>query len=180
MKDATRDPFELSRLPLAVPSRDAWPAIAAAVQRRRRGRAGIWAAAAAVTLALGLAWHTRAPVPAAGAGSSQGMSSFDTAGVARPAVPGAATASSTLASLEALSRQLEQRVRYLRSEAGALPAETLVYQVELEDLVAQVDDALSRQPGSPELWSQRVNLLLDLDQLYRQSLRREQAQMASL
>jgi hypothetical protein len=159
MNDSTRDPFELSRLPPVVPSRDAWPAIAAAMQRRRRGRAGIWAAAAAVTLALGLAWHTRAPVPAA---------------------PSPATASGTLASLEALSRQLEQRVRYLRSEAGTLPADTLVYQVELEDLVAQVDEALSRQPGSPELWSQRVNLLLDLDQLYRQSLRREQARMASL
>ncbi|MNC99181.1 hypothetical protein D3C83_173790 [compost metagenome] len=61
-----------------------------------------------------------------------------------------------------------------------MPAQTVVYQVELEDLVAQVDDALSLKPDSRELWSQRVNLLLDLEQLYQRELRRDDSNLASL
>lgn len=86
----------------------------------------------------------------------------------------------TIATLVGLSQQLESRLRGLRAEAGMLPADTLMYQVELEDLVVQVDDALSRRPDSRALWSQRVNLLLDLNQLYHQELRREQLPIASL
>ena len=48
------------------------------------------------------------------------------------------------------------------------------------DLVAQVDSELSVAPDSADLWSQRVNLLLDLSQLYENSLRRDYYRMASL
>jgi hypothetical protein len=61
-----------------------------------------------------------------------------------------------------------------------MPTATLIYQVELEDLVAQVDEELSMNPDSTSLWSQRVNLLLDLTQLYKNELRRESHRMASL
>ena len=44
----------------------------------------------------------------------------------------------------------------------------------------QVDEELSANPESIELWGQRVNLLLDVTQLYENSLRREYRQMASL
>jgi hypothetical protein len=61
-----------------------------------------------------------------------------------------------------------------------MPAEMVVYQVELEDLVAQVDAAISQQPDSSELWQQRVSLLLDLNQIYGAGLRREEPYVASL
>jgi hypothetical protein len=61
-----------------------------------------------------------------------------------------------------------------------LPTDSLVYQVELEDLIAQVDDELSVRPDSLELWSQRINLLLDLSQLYQNQLRRDYHRLASL
>jgi hypothetical protein len=61
-----------------------------------------------------------------------------------------------------------------------MPTASIIYQVELEDLVAQVDEELSRRPGSVDLWSQRINLMLDLAQLYQNQLRREYHQMASL
>ena len=86
----------------------------------------------------------------------------------------------TLLSLMSLSQQLETRLRTYRQELGDLPAGAVVYQVELQDLVAQVDDQISAEPESLELWSQRVNLLLDISRLYENSLRREYQQLASL
>jgi hypothetical protein len=85
-----------------------------------------------------------------------------------------------LSSLIGMSQQLEGRLRKIRSEVGDLPTEALVYQVELEDLVVQVDDELSGQPDSLALWNQRVNLLMDIEKLYEHSMRREYRQIASL
>ena len=48
------------------------------------------------------------------------------------------------------------------------------------DLVAQVDEELSNRPDSLNLWSQRINLLMDLQNLYENRLRREYRQVASL
>ena len=92
----------------------------------------------------------------------------------------AAASGRTLDSLIAVSQGLEDRLRSLRIETGSLPADTVVYQAELEDLIVQVDERLSRQPDSLALWNQRVALMLDLEQLYEQGLRREYARMASL
>jgi hypothetical protein len=86
----------------------------------------------------------------------------------------------TLDALVALSQRLEGRLRHIRTEVGRLPANAVVYQVELEDLVVQVDEELSRQPDSLALWNQRVALLLDLERLYENSLRREYDRIASL
>jgi hypothetical protein len=61
-----------------------------------------------------------------------------------------------------------------------MPTASVIYQVELEDLVAQVDEELSMRPDSLELWSQHINLMLDLSQLYQNQLRREYHRMASL
>ena len=61
-----------------------------------------------------------------------------------------------------------------------MPTSSVIFQIELEDLVAQVDEELSMHPDSMNLWSQRVNLMLDLTQLYQNELRREYHAMASL
>ena len=86
----------------------------------------------------------------------------------------------TLDSLIAISQQLEGRVRLYRSEVGGMPSNDLVYQVELEDLIAQVDGELMMNPESVGLWNQRVVLLTDLSRLYENRLRRDYRQMASL
>ena len=49
-----------------------------------------------------------------------------------------------------------------------------------QELIVQVDEELSATPDSPELWSQRVSLLLDVTRLYENSLRRDYYRMASL
>lgn len=99
-----------------------------------------------------------------------------------PAVESADPASSAVAldSLVALSQELEDRLRIYRYEVGDMPADSLVYQVELQDLVVQVDEELSMYPDSQELWQQRIALLLDLTRLYENQLRRDYHLMASL
>lgn len=178
------DPLNLQSLPLVSSPADGWPAVEAALRRDARRRSvrrfgvGALAAAASVTLALGLYLRGPAPFPAA---PDPGL---EMAGGPSGEPPPAAVASSgspgTLDALIALSQQLEARLRLIRAEGGSLPAGAVVYQVELEDLVVQVDEELSRQPDSLALWSQRVNLLMDLERLYENRLRREYQRMASL
>ncbi|RPH94945.1 MAG: hypothetical protein EHM68_13340 [Lysobacterales bacterium] len=183
------DPLNLQSLPLVSPPRDGWPAVAAALRgdarRRSLGRyaAGALAAAAVVTLALGL--YLRGPghdaAPAEGHLAGEGPASQTM--LAPADVAGTTTESGTQDSLDAmiaLSQQLEGRLRTIRADVGSLPSSAVVYQVELEDLVVQVDEELSRQADSLPLWNQRVALLLDLERLYANSLRREYHRMASL
>ncbi len=157
-----RDPLNLGSLPLVEPPEDNWPQVRQALLRRnsrqrfRRMAGASLAAAAALTLAIGL--FIRQPGPQ----------------------PEAPVTAPTLDSLVVLSQQLENGIRSYREEFGGLPTDALVYQVELEDLIAQVDDELSVRPDSTRLWSQRVNLLLDLSQLYENQLRRDYHRMASL
>lgn len=176
------DPLNLQSLPQVSPPSDGWPAVEAALRRDARRRSfrglalGAVAVAASVALAVGIYLRELAP-PAVGptvdpAGSLAGAASEP---VEQP--PGSAR---TLDALITLSQQLETRLRRVRAEGGSLPAGAVVYQVELEDLVVQVDEELSRRPDSLALWNQRVNLLMDLEQLYENRLRREYHQMASL
>lgn len=172
-----RDPLNLSSLPQIAPPVDGWPEIKAALiqdqqnqhqQKRRftRFAGSALAAAAVVTLAIGLFIH-------------QPESNLAVAPTASP-MASAAGSAQPLESLISLSQQMENRVRTFRTEIGGMPTNSLVYQVELEDLIAQVDNELSIQPDSVELWSQRVNLLLDLSRLYQNELRRDYRRMASL
>jgi hypothetical protein len=157
-----QDPLNLGSLPLVAPPADDWPEIRNALlkksrhQQIKRMAGSLLAAAAAITLAIGL--FIQQPT----------------------SIPEASVTPPTLDSLIALSQQLETGIRDYRSEAGGLPTELVIYQVELEDLIAQVDDELSVFPDSQPLWSQRVNLLLDLSQLYEKQLRRDYHRLASL
>jgi hypothetical protein len=156
-----RDPLNLSSLPSVAPLEDGWPPIRAALeQRQRRQRwtrysGSALGVAAALMLAVGLF-------------------------VQQPVTEEVSAPPQALESLVSLSQQLENRIRTYRSEVGDLPTEALVYQVELEDLVAQVDEELSMNPESTELWSQRINLMLDLSRIYQDQLRRDYSRIASL
>lgn len=167
-----KDPLNLRSLPLVKPPVDGWPQVRAALEQgnRRRHRtryaAGAFAAAATVMLAIGL--YVRQPGPETLPPSH-----------AEPVTLTAATPP-TLETLINVSQQLEARVRTFRAEVGGMPTSSLVYQVELEDLIAQIDDELSFRPDSVELWNQRVNLLLDLSRIYQNQLRRDYRHMASL
>jgi hypothetical protein len=157
-----RDPLNLSSLPLVAPPSDDWPLVRSALVKHQRKQrvvkfsGSMLAAAAMLMLAVGLFVHEPALTPAP-EGAPQ-----------------------TLDSLISLSQQLETRVRTFSSGVGGMPTDSLVYKVELEDLIAQVDDELSMRPDSLELWSQRVNLMLDLSLLYENQLRRDYQRMASL
>jgi len=177
MQKAT-DPLNLRSLSPVVPARDGWTEVKAALEQHARRRralrytAGAFALAASVTLAVGLFLQT--PAPSGNNATPTGEVAALTP-VEQPDSPVL-----TVEALIALSQQLESRLRIARSEVGALPTESLIYRVELEDTIALVDEELSQSPDSRALWSQRVNLLLDLDQLYQNQLRRDYQQMASL
>jgi len=171
------DPLNLRSLPLVSPPEDGWPAVRAALEQRsgrqRTLRIGgaVLAVAASVSLAVGLFLAQPASDPEA-----VPVAAADTAADRAPPTNPAKNADSLIA----LSQQLEARLRTARHERGSLPTATLIYAVELEDTIAMVDDELSRNPASADLWSQRVNLLLDLGQLYSNQLRRDYLQTASL
>ncbi|NNJ64306.1 MAG: hypothetical protein HKP16_01980 [Xanthomonadales bacterium] len=170
------DPLNLRSLPLVDPPEDGWPAVEAALiqqkQRRSRIRTAGFALAATVVLALAAGLYLRpAGEPAASGAPELAV---------RTAPQQESGPGDTLDSLIAISQQLEGRVRLYRSEVGGMPSNDLVYQVELEDLIAQVDGELMMNPDSVGLWNQRVVLLTDLSRLYENRLRRDYRQMASL
>jgi hypothetical protein len=173
-----RDPFGLAALPQLQPAQDGWSAVSARLQqdqqRRQHWIYGL-ALAATVTLAVGIVAlrppTSDLPTPAESMLAAEQEGSSDAADLTTP---------DNLQAMQKLSQRLEQNLAYLRTGVGAMPAELVVYQVELEDLVAQVDAAISQQPDSGVLWQQRVNLLLDLNQIYGAGLRRDEPYVASL
>lgn len=179
MRNERRDPLNLGRLPEVRADFDGWPEIESALRqsgRRRRGRVVAGGAlAVAATIVLALAFTLQPPETASSVESTNG--GLVSAGQEAESAP---LREPSVESLIAMSQRLEDRIRLYRTRMGDLPSDALVYQVELQDLVAQVDSELSMAPGSVDLWSQRINLLLDLTQLYENSLRRDYYRMASL
>jgi hypothetical protein len=172
----TRDPLGLRNLPAVTPPEDGWRQIEAALQEPARsgagsrGRTALLATAACVLLAALVVLKTQAPAPAIGPQE-----------VATITQPGASSEQDqTLNDLIAMSQTLEKQLKGIRTHSGSIPASSAVYVAELEDMVAQVDTRLSVSPGSINLWGQRVNLLLDLAQIYQQQWEREYGRMASL
>lgn len=191
MKHASQkqeDPLNLQSLPMVSPTGDYWPGVEAALkqrrkqQRTRRYAIGALAAAATVTLMLALLLQQPPSGPEELRADrtlvqTQGPT---TGGAEDSPVLSEQPAPDPLDALITLSQRLEGRLRAIRSGVGNLPTDALVYQVELEDLVAQVDEELSAQPDSLPLWNQRVSLLMDIERLYENSVRREYQLMASL
>jgi len=177
------DPLNLRSLPPVASEHDAWPAIRdTLLHRRRRSRAwrfggAAMATAAALVLALSLTVNTPMPETLSPNGPGTGELLVDESGREAQSLP---LQEPRVESLIAMSRQLESRARQFRDRVGDLPVRQLVYQVELQDLIVQVDEGLSRNPESIELWSQRVNLLMDVVALYENNLRRDYYRMASV
>lgn len=181
VRTASDDPLGLRDLPPLDPAEDGWPAVARALSAPRgagafRGkRAAIgWAMAATVLLAVGLLSRLPGPV-------EEPMNPPSATGLATLGEPDASLAGEdTLDGLVAMSQTLERQVRELRESSGPMPAASAVYLAELQDMVAQVDKELSFSPDSVNLWGQRVNLLLDLAQVYQHQWEREYGRIASL
>jgi len=173
-RERATDPLDLRALPWQEPDQDGWPAIRAALEARPdqrtpwRGPLTWLAAAASVVLAVTLVLR-QAEAPAPGIEAQP-----------EPAAQLAATEPETVDTLIAMSQTLEQQVRGMREHTVSMPADSAVYVAELEDLVAQVDQQLSYAPDSLNLWSQRINLLLDLAQMYQHQWERDYGLMASL
>ncbi len=174
-----RDPLGLGELPLLTPDTDGWPLIRQTLEDRkvhkRQWRSTVTWLAIAASLVLAVMVTTRQ------AGLENGpRDPLATQSTALASVGDKGVAGDTLGSLISLSQTLEQQLRNMREETASMPASSAVYVAELQDLVAQVDSELSYSPDSMNLWGQRVNLLLDLAQIYRQQWERDYGQMASL
>ncbi len=174
----TTDPLGLSNLDAIEPGYDGWGRIESALltkidARRSWQRVGGWLAVAA-SLVLVVSITMRNTENAATFES--GLASNTNVG----ASSSAARDTDNIAALIGLSQKMEDQVRQLRQKTSSMPAESVIYVAELEDLVAQVDNELSFSPDSIDLWGQRVNLLLDLAQIYQQQWQIDYGRMAAL
>jgi hypothetical protein len=177
-KQATSDPLGLSQLEPIEPDYDGWESIELALQGhhdkshnlRRSGRWMAVAASLVVVVGLGLRFTEN---------NSSSLS------------PGPAIATQTtnlasvpvednLSALIGLSQNMETQLKVLRQDSGSMPAESAIYVAELEDLIAQIDSELSIAPDSIDLWGQRLNLMLDLAQIYQQQWQIDYGRMAAL
>lgn len=179
LQQKQEDPLNLRSLPLVKPEGDGWPEIQDALmqqgRRRNTRRLAGGTLAVAATAVLTLALLVGKPFDQA---ETAPVRTADLLPLDEPV--SAPLQEPTAESLIALSQKLENRLRLYRTQMGDLPAEVLVYQVELQDLIVQVDGELSLNPDSIELWGQRVNLMMDVVRLYEDSLRRDYHRMASL
>ena len=177
-KQNTSDPLGLSDLEVIEPGYDGWAQIESALQGHQHRKRNWQRAGGALAIAASLVLVV-------------GITLRNTENVIPRELPGAelATPASNLASVSmqdninaliGLSQNMEVQVKELRQETSSMPAESAIYVAELEDLIAQVDNELSLTPGSIDLWGQRVNLMLDLAQIYQQQWQIDYSRMASL
>ena len=177
-KQNTSDPLGLSDLETIEPGYDGWSQIESALQshqnsKRNWRRGGSWLAmAASLVLVLSLTLRNNENNTPTELSSPE----FATPATNLASVP----VQDNINALIGLSQKMEDQVKTLRQETSSMPAESAIYVAELEDLIAQVDNELSMTPDSIDLWGQRVNLMLDLAQIYQQQWQIDYGRMASL
>jgi len=165
-KQSNADPLGLSQLDDVEPGYDGWNQVESAltthnINRTSRTKAGAWLAMAASLVLVISVVLLNIDKTEPGAESSPALAtSFE--------VPTSVEVKDNVNALIGLSQSMEEQVAKLRHETPSMPAESAIYVAELEDLIAQVDNELSQTPGSIDLWGQRVNLMLDLAQIYQQ------------
>jgi hypothetical protein len=177
-KQNTDDPLGLGDLETIEPDYDGWTGIETALRahqdsKRNWQRASGWLAVAA-SLVLVISITLRI-------GDDNSANGLPSPGSATQTInPASVTVQDNINALIGLSQNMEKQVKKLRLETSSMPAESAVYVAELEDLIAQVDSELSFKPDSTDLWGQRVNLMLDLAQIYQQQWQIDYGRMASL
>ena len=178
LKQNTSDPLGLSDLEAVEPGYDGWAQIESALQahqnnKRNWQRAGGWlAVAASLVLVISISLRNT---------ENDAINSLPSPEFATPATNLASVpVQDNINALIGLSQNMESQVKRLREETTSMPAESAIYVAELEDLIAQVDNELSLTPDSIDLWGQRVNLMLDLAQIYQQQWQIDYGRMASL
>lgn len=173
-KQNTTDPLGLSDLEAIEPGYDGWAQIESALtahqnSKRNWQRAGGWlAVAASLVLVISITLRNTENQTAA---PESATPAIDLASV---------SVQDNVNALVGLSQNMEEQVKRLREETGSMSAESAIYVAELEDLIAQVDNELSMTPDSLDLWGQRVNLMLDLAEIYQQQWQIDYGRMASL
>lgn len=174
----TSDPLGLRNLESVEPGFDGWDDIESALKTHQQGRHkrhrafGALAIAASLVLVVSITLLRQpdlAPtdVPVTGPATLAENSA-------------SVTAKDNVNALIGLSQTMEEQLMTLRQSTGSMPAESAIYVAEMEDLIAQVDSELSLTPDSVDLWGQRVNLMLDLAQVYQQQWEIDYGRMASL
>lgn len=172
------DPLGLGDLEAIDPGYDGWGDIESALlahKDRKRGwqRARGWlAVAASLVLVVGITMRN-AEGPATNSPDLTSSTNTGTSSVAAGDID-------NVGALIGLSQNMENQVKQLREDTTSMPAESAIYVAELEDLIAQVDKELSFTPDSIDLWGQRVNLLLDLAQIYQQQWQIDYGRMVAL
>ena len=177
-KQNASDPLGLSDLEAIEPGYDGWTGIETALKahqdsRQNWRRATSWLAVAA-SLVLVISITLRI-------GENNGPDGLPSPAPATQTTnPASVTVQDNVNALIGLSQNMEEQVRKMRLETNSMPAKSAIYVAELEDLIAQVDSELSFTPDSTDLWGQRVNLMLDLAQIYQQQWQIDYGRMASL
>lgn len=177
-KIQSSDPLGLGELDLIEPAYDGWDQIESALKahqagKRRRRLMGAWLAlAASVVMVISLTLSNRQTSIRSASPENQVATLADNTA--------SLTVQDNIVALVELSQSLEEQLAKLRQETASMPAESAIYVAELEDLIAQVDNGLSLTPDSIDLWGQRVNLMLDLAQIYQQQWEIDYGRMASL
>jgi hypothetical protein len=177
-KQNTDDPLGLSELEAIDPGYDGWADIESALlahkdSKRNWQRAGSWLAVAASLVLVVSITMRNSEDPATI--SPEFASDTNVGGISE-----AGRETDNIGALIGLSQNMEIQVKQLRQGTASMPAESAIYIAELEDLIAQVDNELSFTPDSIDLWGQRVNLLLDLAQIYQQQWQIDYGRMAAL
>lgn len=172
----TSDPLGLGKLESIEPGYDGWGEIETALKAHQHGkrklqRAGGWLAIAASLVLVVSITLLRQQEPPVTPTNEYATLADNSASV---------TVQDNVEALIGLSQTMEEQVLKLRQDSGSMPAGTAIYVAEIEDLIAQVDVELSLDPDSVDLWGQRVNLMLDLAQIYQQQWEIDYGRMASL
>lgn len=175
-KSGKTDPLGLRNLDDIDPGYDGWAGIESALKTQQKWNrqrfAGWLAVAASLVMVISVVLVTTENNTAINP-SSPGFATSETS-------PASVEVRNNINALIGMSQVMEEQVMKLRQETISMPAESAIYVAELEDLIAQVDTELSLSPDSIDLWGQRVNLLLDLAQIYQQQWEIDYGRMASL
>ena len=170
-----RDPLGLSALPEMAPDEDRWAQIRAGLETSPSSAGAdedagqrLWplALAAALGLAISLPWLLPSD-PVGGNDLPDSRLAQQAAEPTGTVIPAMTHGSVDLDDLQRQSRILAAALRASRQYDAALSGEAAIYAVELEDTIAQMDQALAENPESRTLWRGRVGLMTDLLAVYR-------------